>query len=160
MPQTIPRSGSIPDLLARLYQPFTWDGQGEHAPDAPRVRRQPVFEYDGALAARYYEDYIVNGHRLAGTELDDEGREALAALRGIVDDPASWVEFRIEKGQLQYLHNRQFAHSRTAFTDAAAPDGKSGETFCVRTRFPSAPASVQMSGWVCHWRMVTSRSTG
>ena len=110
-----------PDLLARLYQPFTWDRQGEHAPDAPRVSRQPVFEYDGTLAARYYEDYIVNGHRLAGTELDDEGREALAVLRGIVDDPASWVEFRIEKGQLQYLHNRQFAHSRTAFTDAAAP---------------------------------------
>jgi len=112
---------SRPDLLARLYRPFVWDRQGEHAPNAPRVSRQPVFEYDGTLASRYYEDYIVNGYRLAGDELDDEGRDALAALREIVDDPASWVEFRIERGQLQYLHNRQFAHSRTAFKDAAAP---------------------------------------
>ncbi len=48
-------------------------------------------------------------------ELDDEGVQALEAMREIVDDPASWVEFRIEKGQLQYLNNRQFAHSRTAF---------------------------------------------
>jgi hypothetical protein len=39
-------------------------------------------------------------------------------MREIVDDPANWVEFRIEKGQLQYLNNRQFAHSRTAFKDA------------------------------------------
>ncbi|HEY7205852.1 MAG TPA: TauD/TfdA family dioxygenase [Methylomirabilota bacterium] len=112
---------SRPDLLARLYRSFPWDRQGEHAPGAPRVSHRPVFEYDGALSSRYYEDYIVNGYRLAGEEPDDEGRAALAALRAIVDDPASWVEFRIEKGQLQYLHNRQFAHSRTAFKDAVAP---------------------------------------
>ena len=110
-----------PDLLARLYRPFAWDRQGEHPPGAARVSRQPVFEYDGRLAARYYEDYIVNGYRLAGADLDDDGRAALAALRALVDDEANWVEFRIEKGQLQYLHNRQFAHSRTAFRDAAAP---------------------------------------
>jgi hypothetical protein len=43
-----------PDLLARLYRPFPWDRQGEHAPDAPRVSWQPVFEYGGTLSARYY----------------------------------------------------------------------------------------------------------
>lgn len=108
-----------PDLLARLYRPFAWDRQGEHAPDDARVSSQPVYEYEECiLATRYYEDYVVNGHRLAGTDLDDEGREALEAMRALVDDPANWVEFRIEKGQLQYLNNRQFAHSRTAFTDA------------------------------------------
>ena len=113
------------DLLARLYRPFHWDRQGEHAPDAPTVSRRPVYEYEGGtLAARYYEDYIVNGHRMARADLDDEGRRALEALREIVDDPASWVEFRIEKGQLQYLNNRQFAHSRTAFTDAGAGQGR------------------------------------
>lgn len=113
------------DLLARLYRPFHWDRQGEHAPNAPTVSSRPVYEYEGGtLAARYYEDYIVNGHRMAHAELDDLGRQALAALREIVDDPASWVEFRIEKGQLQYLNNRQFAHSRTAFTDAGPEQGR------------------------------------
>jgi alpha-ketoglutarate-dependent taurine dioxygenase len=114
-----------PDLLARLYQPFHWDRQGEHAPDAPRVSRQPVFEFEGGtLASRYYEDYVRNGSKMAGEELDDEGAQALAALREIVDDPANWVEFRIEKGQLQYLNNRQFAHSRTAFTDPGPGQGR------------------------------------
>ena len=114
-----------PDLLARLYQPFHWDRQGEHAPDAPRVSRQPVFEYEGGtLASRYYEDYIRNGSKLAGAELDDEGLQALEAIREIVDDPVNWVEFRIEKGQLQYLNNRQFAHSRTAFQDAGPGQGR------------------------------------
>lgn len=114
-----------PDLLARLYQPFHWDRQGEHAPDAPRVSRQPVFEYEGGtLASRYYEDYIRNGSKLADAELDDEGLQALEAIREIVDDPVNWVEFRIEKGQLQYLNNRQFAHSRTAFQDAGPGQGR------------------------------------
>jgi alpha-ketoglutarate-dependent taurine dioxygenase len=114
-----------PDLLARLYQPFHWDRQGEHAPDAPRVSRQPVFEFEGGtLASRYYEDYVRNGSKMAGEELDDEGTQALAALREIVDDPANWVEFRIEKGQLQYLNNRQFAHSRTAFKDPGPGQGR------------------------------------
>ena len=114
-----------PDLLARLYQPFHWDRQGEHAPDAPRVSRQPVFEFaGGTLASRYYEDYVRNGSKMAGEELDDEGTQALVAMREIVDDPANWVEFRIEKGQLQYLNNRQFAHSRTAFTDPGPGQGR------------------------------------
>ena len=114
-----------PDLLARLYQPFHWDRQGEHAPDAPRVSRQPVFEFEGGtLASRYYEDYVRNGSKMAGEELDDEGTQALVAMREIVDDPANWVEFRIEKGQLQYLNNRQFAHSRTAFTDPEPGQGR------------------------------------
>jgi len=121
-----------PDLLARLYTPFAWDRQGEHAPDAPRFSEHPVFEFEGGvLSARYYEDYVVNGYRLAEAALDDEGREALEALRALVDDPAHWVEFRIEKGQLQYLNNRQFAHSRTAFTDTAAP-GETGGRHMLR----------------------------
>jgi alpha-ketoglutarate-dependent taurine dioxygenase len=113
----------FPDLLPRLYRPFAWDRQAEHAlGDLPFAHR-PVYEHevDGTLMARYYEDYVHNGQRLAGAPLDDEGREALLALRGIVDDPANWVEFRVERGQLQYINNRQFAHSRTAFKDA--PDG-------------------------------------
>jgi alpha-ketoglutarate-dependent taurine dioxygenase len=110
-----------PELLGRLHRPFAWDRQAEHAPEAPTTARRPVYEHaeDGTLLGRYYEDYIHNGQRLAGEPLDEEGREALLALRGIVDDEAHWVEFRIERGQLQYVNNRQFAHSRTAFKDAS-----------------------------------------
>jgi alpha-ketoglutarate-dependent taurine dioxygenase len=109
-----------PDLLARLYRPFVWDRQAEHGPGDLPYARQPVFEeHGGTLIGRYFEDYVVSGGKLAGEPLDDEGRAALDAMRAIVEDPVHWVEFRIETGQLQYLNNRQFAHSRTAFTDAA-----------------------------------------
>lgn len=108
-----------PDLLERLYQPFWWDRQTEHGPDDPRVSEHPVFEIDGeGLAARYYEDYVTKGQQLAGEPLDAEGVAALAALRELVDDPSLWVEFRIDKGQFQYLNNRRFAHSRTGFVDS------------------------------------------
>jgi hypothetical protein len=81
-----------------------------------------VFASDsGTLFARYTEDYVVNGHRLAGAPLDGEGADALAALREVVDAPEHWVEFRIEQGHLQYLNNRQVAHSRTAFRDSPEP---------------------------------------
>jgi alpha-ketoglutarate-dependent taurine dioxygenase len=114
-----------PALLERLYQPFCWDRQAEHAPGDARVSRHPVFEReDGGLAARYYEDYVVKGHEMAGEPLDASGMAALAALRDLVDAPEHWVEFRIEKGQLQYLNNRRFAHSRTAFADSDRNRGR------------------------------------
>jgi alpha-ketoglutarate-dependent taurine dioxygenase len=107
-----------PDLLARLYRPFCWDRQAEHAPDDRRVSRHPVYQYDGhTLMARYYEEYVRNGSRLAGEALDTAGTAALAAMRAILDAPENWVEFRVEQGQLQYINNRQFAHARTAFGD-------------------------------------------
>lgn len=108
-----------PALLERLYAPFAWDRQAEHGPNDPRFAWQPVYEFrDGTLAARYYDDYIFNGHRIAGEALDDYGLDALAALAAIVNTPEHWVEFRIERGQFQYINNRQFAHCRTAFEDA------------------------------------------
>ena len=112
-----------PALLSRLYQPFHWDRQAEHAADEAKFSTHPVFAADGGgLSARYYEDYVVKGYALAGQSLDAMGREALQAMREVVDAPARWVEFRIETGQLQYLNNRLFAHCRTEFHDTPASD--------------------------------------
>jgi alpha-ketoglutarate-dependent taurine dioxygenase len=105
-----------PDLLARLYHPFWWDRQAEHGPDDVWVSRHPVYQYDGhTLMARYYEDYVCHGTKLAGERLDTAGTAALSAMRAILDAPENWVEFRVEQGQLQYVNNRQLAHARTAF---------------------------------------------
>jgi alpha-ketoglutarate-dependent taurine dioxygenase len=112
-----------PALLPRLYQPFHWDRQAEHDPGEPRFATHPAFAFDGhALSVRYYEDYVVNGYALAGERFDDIGRDALAAMREVVDAPAHWMEFRIETGQFQYLNNRLFAHCRTQFHDAPGAD--------------------------------------
>jgi alpha-ketoglutarate-dependent taurine dioxygenase len=111
-----------PALVRRLYEPLPWDRQAEHAPDDAKVSRQPVFEKtDGGLHCRYNQSLVENAEGLTGARIDDEAREALQAMRAITDSPELCVEFRIEKGQIQYLNNRRFAHSRTPFRDSDVP---------------------------------------
>jgi alpha-ketoglutarate-dependent taurine dioxygenase len=114
-----------PDLLPRLYRPFPWDRQAEHTPGDDKIARQPIFEYDGrTLVARVNEHLVQTGAALAGLTLDATGRAALDAMREVVDAPDLAVELRIERGQVQYLDNRQLAHSRTDFRDAPEPHRK------------------------------------
>lgn len=109
-------------LLPRLYRPFPWDRQAEHAPDDAKVAHRPIFRLDGrSLAGCFNARLVAAGADLAGEPLDAEGRAALEAMERIVDLPELSVEFTIERGQVQYLDNRQFAHSRTDFTDAPEP---------------------------------------
>ncbi len=109
------------DLLSRLYQPFCWDRQAEHGPDEARYSRHPVYQYDGRmLTARYYEDYIFNGYKLAGASLDRTGAAALEAMRTVIEAPEHGVEFSLGKGQIAFINNQQCAHARTAFRDADA----------------------------------------
>jgi alpha-ketoglutarate-dependent taurine dioxygenase len=109
-----------PELLERLYAPFWWDRQAEHDPTDVGWSEHPVFETNGSLVARYYDDYVHKGYALKGAMLDAAGAAALAAMREIVEAPESWLEFRLASGQFQYLNNRQVAHSRTAFRDDSA----------------------------------------
>ena len=107
-----------PDLLARLYRPFWWDRQAEHGPDEPTCSRHPVFARNGdSVVARYYDDYCRKGHELMGNPLDDEGSAALDAMATVVNSPDNWIEFRLERGQIEYANNQLLAHNRTAFED-------------------------------------------
>ncbi len=110
------------DLLPRLYRPFPWDRQGEHWPNDNTTTKRPIFQSDSrSLLARFNPHLIATGADLAGEPLDDEGREALTVLQRIVDSPEFSVQFVIDRGQVQFINNRQFAHSRTDFTDAEDP---------------------------------------
>ena len=114
-----------PALFRRLHERFPWDRQAEHAPDDDKVAREPVFEATpSGLRCRYNHALVESAQELSGSRLDDAGREALTVMSEIINSPALWVEFTIERGQLQYLNNRLFAHSRTPFRDAAEPDRK------------------------------------
>ena len=114
-----------PALLERLYQPVPWDRQAEHAPDDAKVSWQPVFERAAdAIRGRYNQSLIENAEELEGRPLDQAGRDAVKAMSDILNDPTRWVEFVIEKGQIQYLNNLLFAHSRTPFRDADEPERK------------------------------------
>jgi len=114
-----------PALFRRLHERFPWDRQAEHAPDDDKVAVEPVFEATpSGLRCRYNHALVESAQELSGSRLDDAGREALTVMSEIINSPARWVEFTIERGQLQYLNNRLFAHSRTPFRDAEEPERK------------------------------------
>ena len=115
--------GAEPGLLKRLYEPFPWDRQAEHAPDDDRVDWQPVFaEGPRGVVCRYNQVLIESGASLAGKAVDADGLEALDAIRALVEFEARWIELTIARGQLQYLDNRRFAHARTPFKDGGTPE--------------------------------------
>ncbi len=116
---------SHPELLRRLYQPFFYDRQREHAPDEVQViERSVLCVENGRLKTRLSAQLIRQGYALAGKTLDAEGEEALAAFYEILDDPALYREFFFEPGQIQIVDNRCLAHKRTKFTDWPEPERK------------------------------------
>jgi len=107
-----------PDLLPRLYRPFYFDRQREHAPGDRMVTHHPILEVDGGrLAGRLSRFQVENGQALAGEPLDAEGRAALDALDSVMGRRDMTVDFHFEPGQMQFLDNRRIAHKRTAFRD-------------------------------------------
>ncbi|MBL4720187.1 MAG: TauD/TfdA family dioxygenase [Alphaproteobacteria bacterium] len=114
-----------PDLLPRLYRPYIFDRQREHAPDSAVTISHPIFESaDGAVLGRLSRFQVRNGYKLANETMDAEGAEALDALEEIMDDPTMWKDFYFEPGQIQIVDNRRCGHKRTAFVDYAEPERK------------------------------------
>jgi len=114
-----------PDLLPRLYHPFWFDRQREHAPDDVKVIAHPIFEVDGErLTGRLSRFQVTNGQALAGEALDAAGLAALDALDAVMRRPDMTIDFHFEAGQMQFLNNRQIAHKRTGFRDWPEPERK------------------------------------
>jgi alpha-ketoglutarate-dependent taurine dioxygenase len=114
-----------PDLLARLYQPFYFDRQREHAPGGAMVTHHPIFELDGdRLQGRLSRFQVRNGQALAGVPLDSAGEAALDELDRVMERPELRMDFHFEVGQMQFVNNRLIAHKRTAFRDWPEPERK------------------------------------
>jgi len=114
-----------PELVARLYRPYWFDRQREHAPDDVKVVSHPLFEADGErLLARLSRFQVVNGYKLAGETVDPEGVAALETLEAIMNEPAFSKEFFFEPGQIQIVDNRRCGHKRTEFHDHPEPERK------------------------------------
>jgi len=114
-----------PDLLPRLYEPYWFDRQREHAPDDVKVIRHPLFERDGErLTGRLSRFQVLNGYKLAGEPLDEASAAALNAFEGVMKDPALVHEFTLEPGHIQFVDNRRCGHKRTGFRDFPEPERK------------------------------------
>ncbi len=116
---------SAPDLLERLYQPFPHDRQKEFWPDESPIIEHPIFrESGGRLHVKFSPHQIRNAYQMLGRDMDDLSARALAAVEKLCRDPANWIEFSMEPGQIQYVNNLEAGHARGAFVDFEAPDEK------------------------------------
>jgi hypothetical protein len=114
-----------PDLLPRLYRPFYFDRQREHAPGDIMTTHHPMLEREGdRLIARLSRFQVTNGHVLAGGALDPEGVAALEAFEAILNAPGMAARFVFQPGQMQLIDNRALGHKRTGFRDWPEPERK------------------------------------
>lgn len=115
----------FPDLIERLYEPYFFDRQREHADnDSPTIDRPALAKEDGGLRVRVSRNLIYQGYKLAGQRVDRRSEDALAAWFSIVDDPSMYKEFFFEPGQIQFVNNRVLGHKRTKFSDWPDADRK------------------------------------
>ena len=113
----------FPEYLPRLYQPFYYYRQGEHAPDDLRWSYKPVFESDGDRINAYFNPRRVeHGYEMRGLEMDDETRRAINALQRVSERSGLGKDFIFERGQIQIVNNKRLAHRRTAFRDWPEPE--------------------------------------
>ena len=111
-----------PDLLARLYQDYTFDRQREHAPDDTKVVHHPLFAWDGKrLVGRLSKRMVIQGYELEDKVMDETTAAALAALEATMTTPDMGKVFHFQPGQIQFVNNRSCGHARTAFTDWPEP---------------------------------------
>ena len=110
--------------LERLYRPFWFDRQREYHAGEDPVFSAPVFENTRHLGARFSVHQINGGYALKGEPIDREGEAAITAMLDLFDDDDLPVDFDLEPGQIQFVHNRALGHSRTAFVDHPDADNK------------------------------------
>jgi len=119
-----------PKALQRLYQPMFFDRQKEHAEGDPPVTLAPYFSWrttpkgNQKLHARANTSLVRKGYEVAGVQMEKELVHALDVVDETSAQNQFWYEANLEKGQIQYLNNRETGHYRSEFVDYEEPDKK------------------------------------
>jgi hypothetical protein len=112
-----------PDLVSALFEPVATDHRGEEPPGGRPWFSIPVLSwYAGHLTGIYQRRYIESAQRFADApRLSDRQREALDVFDAVLDDPSVHLQMEFRPGDVQFIHNHQILHDRTAFEDDADP---------------------------------------
>lgn len=113
-----------PDLLAELFGPFHTDHRGESPPGSEPFFVAPVLSwFAGELSVLYQRRYIESAQRFPGVPpLTERQVAALGAFDELLDDPRLQLEMDLAPGDIQFVHNHQLLHDRTAFRDWPQPE--------------------------------------
>ena len=111
-----------PDLVRLLFSLFDADRRGEVPPGRNPYYTAPVFAWhEGQLTSQLVRRYIESARRFSELPaLTAEETEALDLFEALADEFAMFMDF--EQGDMQFVHNHQILHDRTAFEDF--PDKK------------------------------------
>lgn len=115
-----------PDLVRRLFQPFSTDRRGEVPAGKKPYFDLPVFnDYAGYLSAIYSGTYIRSGQRFPDARrLTPEDFEALEMFDDLANDADLRLDMEFRPGDMQFVHNHTCLHDRTAFVDWPEPERK------------------------------------
>ena len=115
-----------PDLLAVLYQPYTWSWQGQEREGQTPHYPQPLFGVcDGRPTSRYIRVHINSAQAFDGVaRLTEAQIEALDLVDALCAREDFHFKMRFEPGDIQFLNNHVTYHARTAFEDHEEPDRK------------------------------------
>lgn len=113
-----------PQLIEELFQPVHFDRREEVPPGQPPWYRMPIFNWHaGRLSTHYVRRYIVSARRFEGVpELTERQLACFDLLDELADDPDIHLSMDFEPGDIQFLHNPQILHDRTAYEDWPEPE--------------------------------------
>ncbi len=111
--------GTHPELVDELYGEFCFDRSHETEPGEDPITVGSVFtDTPHGVRIRYNRLHIELGHYRGGRPLTARRREALDALDRIINDPANYVEFKLDPGAVFFADNHVTLHNRWGFVDA------------------------------------------
>lgn len=108
-----------PDLAAVLFEYFDTDRRGEVPEGRNPYYSAPIFHWhEGLLSTQFVRRYIESARRFQDLPpLNDVQIEALDLLEALAEDPSICLQMEFEPGDIQFVHNYQILHDRTAFED-------------------------------------------
>lgn len=115
-----------PDLLEVLFEPFPVDRKGEIPAGKGPFYLIPVCHWHkGELSVMYARDFIENSQRFPeAPRLTARQIEAMDFFDALAADPELHLDMQLEPGDMQFLHNHQTLHARTAYEDYPEPHRK------------------------------------
>ena len=112
-----------PTLAAALFDPIATDRRGETPPGMKPFFEVPVFNWHaGYMSTMYQRQYIDSAQRFGDAmRLTEVHRLALDRFDELANDPALHIVMRLQEGDMQFVHNHNMLHDRTAFADWPEP---------------------------------------
>lgn len=115
-----------PDLARVLLEPFVLDRKGEVPPGKQATYPLPIFhDFGGHISALYARSFVRAAQARPETpRLTPQQEEAMDMVDCLAASDELRLDMDFRPGDMQFLHNHQILHARTAYEDWPEPERK------------------------------------